>query len=75
MNPISGIPFKIIFLFIIVALIGYLIGRQTKSNIKVLTQEPAQPIKPKSEPISKPDREKKNTPPTSTEGNKDEPKI
>jgi hypothetical protein len=56
MEQISPIPIKLIIAIVIAAFIGYLIGRQTKNPVKIITPDPVKPtvIKPDSEKFQKP---------------------
>ena len=61
METISPIPIKLIIAIVIAAFIGYLIGKQTKREVKILTPDPVKPaIKTDPEKFEKPQKSAEN---------------
>jgi hypothetical protein len=61
METVNQIPHKLIIAIVIAAFIGYLIGKQTKREVKILNPDPVKPaVKTDSQKFEKPQKSAEN---------------
>ena len=71
MEPISSLKVKIIFAIVIALFIGFLIGRNKKTEIKNSVNTVKPEVKAERKPVEKAEKTPENKPSATTEENKE----